>query len=90
MSFFARLVRLGATRGRLGEVALDVAGYHRKRIVATALIVDHDDRLLVVRPTYQIGWTLPGGAVERGESEKAFPKAFVSSDESRVPESVAL
>jgi 8-oxo-dGTP diphosphatase len=34
-----------------------------------ALIFDHADRLLVLKPTYKSGWTIPGGIMEAdGES----------------------
>jgi 8-oxo-dGTP pyrophosphatase MutT (NUDIX family) len=49
-------------------VALDYAALPRKRAVATMLLTDLADRVLVVKPTYKPDWELPGGAVEDGES----------------------
>jgi ADP-ribose pyrophosphatase YjhB (NUDIX family) len=33
-----------------------------------ALVIEGGERLLLVRPRYSDGWTLPGGGVERGET----------------------
>jgi 8-oxo-dGTP diphosphatase len=44
------------------------ASLDRKRTAGGALFFDGDGRLLIVRPTYRDGWTLPGGATEAGES----------------------
>ena len=33
---------------------------------AGALIFDRDGRLLILRPTYKKGWTIPGGVMEAG------------------------
>jgi phosphopantetheine--protein transferase-like protein len=50
------------------------AGYwsslDRKRTAAGALLFDEGGRLLVVRPTYKDGWTIPGGATDAGESPR--------------------
>jgi 8-oxo-dGTP pyrophosphatase MutT (NUDIX family) len=35
---------------------------------AGALIYDHRGRLLILKPTYKKGWTIPGGQVDPGES----------------------
>jgi 8-oxo-dGTP diphosphatase len=43
----------------------------RKRMGAGALIRDPLGRVLVVEPTYQPTWELPGGAVEADESPRA-------------------
>jgi 8-oxo-dGTP pyrophosphatase MutT (NUDIX family) len=40
----------------------------RKRVAATVLFFDTDDRVLLVEPTYKPEWELPGGAVETDES----------------------
>jgi 8-oxo-dGTP diphosphatase len=42
----------------------------RKRNSASALLFDGAGQLLVVEPTYEPGWTLPGGAVDAGESPR--------------------
>jgi ADP-ribose pyrophosphatase YjhB (NUDIX family) len=36
-------------------------------MAAAVLLVDDDDRVLIVRPTYRPGWDLPGGVVEQDE-----------------------
>ena len=33
---------------------------------AGALVWDHKSRLLILKPTYKAGWTIPGGIVEAG------------------------
>jgi 8-oxo-dGTP diphosphatase len=40
----------------------------RKRMAAGALLLDGDDRVLLVEPTYKDHWEVPGGVVEAGES----------------------
>ena len=35
---------------------------------AGALIYDADGRLLILKPTYKKGWTIPGGQIDDGES----------------------
>src|SRR3954470_7503233 len=35
---------------------------------AGALVRDRDGRLLILKPTYKGGWTIPGGVIEIGES----------------------
>ena len=35
---------------------------------AGALIYDADERLLILKPSYKKGWTIPGGQVDEGES----------------------
>jgi phosphopantetheine--protein transferase-like protein len=52
-----------------GEAAF-WASLDRKRNGAAALLSDPAGRLLVVEPTYEPGWTLPGGAVDAGESPR--------------------
>lgn len=39
-----------------------------KRVIASALLVAPDRRVLCVEPTYKTTWHLPGGTVEHGES----------------------
>lgn len=36
----------------------------RLPVSVSALIVDGEDRLLVLKPTYKSGWTIPGGQME--------------------------
>lgn len=42
----------------------------RKRMAAGALIRDEQRRILLVKPVYKGGWSLPGGVVEADESPK--------------------
>src|SRR3954469_9746200 len=44
--------------------------YEIPRIPASAgaLIYDSRDRLLILKPTYKKGWTIPGGQIDPGES----------------------
>ena len=39
----------------------------RKRIVG-AVLVEHDQRILIVKPTYKDFWLIPGGVIEKHES----------------------
>jgi 8-oxo-dGTP pyrophosphatase MutT (NUDIX family) len=43
----------------------------RTRGAAAALLLDGQGRLLLVKPTYKAGWSLPGGVIEEGESPLA-------------------
>lgn len=43
----------------------------RKRMAAHVLVRDEDGRVLLVEPTYEDSWLLPGGAVEADESPRA-------------------
>ncbi|MCP3427030.1 NUDIX hydrolase [Rothia sp. AR01] len=45
-----------------------VASLPRRRMAAGALITDPRGRVLVAKPNYKDGWTLPGGTVEAGEA----------------------
>jgi len=40
----------------------------KKRMAAGALLFDTAGRLLIVKPVYKDGWTIPGGTVELNES----------------------
>jgi ADP-ribose pyrophosphatase YjhB (NUDIX family) len=42
----------------------------RKRMAAGALIRDEQGRILLVKPVYKGGWSVPGGVVEVDESPK--------------------
>jgi 8-oxo-dGTP pyrophosphatase MutT (NUDIX family) len=48
-----------------------VAPRPTKRNAAGVLFFDELGRVLVVEPTYKVGWEFPGGAVEVGESPHA-------------------
>lgn len=48
-----------------------VASLARKRMAVAALIRDADDRALLVSPTYEDSWLVPGGAVDADESPHA-------------------
>ena len=39
-----------------------------KTLGARVLVIDAQNRVLLVRPTYVNGWTLPGGGVDKGET----------------------
>ena len=45
-----------------------VASLPRRRLAAGALITDPNGSVLVAKPNYKDGWTLPGGTVEAGEA----------------------
>lgn len=40
----------------------------RKRMAAGALILDQNDRILIVKPSYRTDWLIPGGVIEADES----------------------
>jgi 8-oxo-dGTP diphosphatase len=42
----------------------------KKRMAVSALILDGQERILIVKPTYRPDWLLPGGLVEKGESPR--------------------
>ncbi|HEU5266373.1 MAG TPA: NUDIX hydrolase [Jatrophihabitans sp.] len=52
--------------GGVRQPAVDVGGYPLPRIPASAgvLIWDRSGRLLILKPTYKSGWTIPGGVME--------------------------
>lgn len=43
----------------------------RKRLGAGALIIDSEERILLVKPSYKNYWHLPGGTVDDDESPRA-------------------
>jgi ADP-ribose pyrophosphatase YjhB (NUDIX family) len=46
------------------ETALDGVGLPAIPVSAGALIFDRSGRLLILKPTYKTGWTIPGGVME--------------------------
>ena len=48
----------------LGETALNAVGLPAIPVSAGALIFDRAGRLLILKPTYKSGWTIPGGVME--------------------------
>jgi len=46
------------------EPALDAVGLPAIPVSAGALIFDRAGRLLILKPTYKSGWTIPGGVME--------------------------
>jgi 8-oxo-dGTP diphosphatase len=46
------------------ETALDGVGLPAIPVSAGALIFDRAGRLLILKPTYKSGWTIPGGVME--------------------------
>lgn len=42
----------------------------KKRMGAGVLLFDEKERLLIVKPNYKTGWTIPGGVVEKNESPR--------------------
>ena len=48
----------------LDESALDAVGLPAIPVSAGALIFDRAGRLLILKPTYKSGWTIPGGVME--------------------------
>lgn len=53
------------------EQAAWLASLPRKHLGAGVFITDAQQRILLVEPTYQDEWLLPGGIVEAGESPQA-------------------
>lgn len=47
------------------------ASLPRKRVGAGLVVVDAENRVLLVEPTYKPGWEVPGGMVELGEAPRA-------------------
>lgn len=46
------------------EPPIEVAAVPAIPVSAGALIFDRRDRLLIIKPTYKSGWTIPGGVME--------------------------
>jgi ADP-ribose pyrophosphatase YjhB (NUDIX family) len=42
----------------------------KKRMAVSALILDEQGKILIVKPTYRPDWLLPGGIVEKDESPR--------------------
>jgi len=40
----------------------------RKRVAAGALFYDEQGRVLILKPSYKEGWTIPGGVVDENEA----------------------
>ena len=61
-----RSVRVVTTDNGSGpdETALDAVGLPAIPVSAGALIFDRAGRLLILKPTYKSGWTIPGGVME--------------------------
>ncbi|HEU4676831.1 MAG TPA: NUDIX hydrolase [Motilibacteraceae bacterium] len=47
------------------------AALPRKRVAAGLVVLDDAGRVLMVEPTYKVGWEVPGGMVEANESPRA-------------------
>jgi ADP-ribose pyrophosphatase YjhB (NUDIX family) len=61
------------TKQRYTIAMIDINYYNRlpkKRMGAGALLLDAQDKLLLVKPTYSPFWLLPGGVVEENESPR--------------------
>ncbi len=48
----------------------DFAAMPKKRMAASALFLDEQGKILIVKPTYRPDWLLPGGIVEDHESPR--------------------
>jgi 8-oxo-dGTP pyrophosphatase MutT (NUDIX family) len=57
-----------------------VASLPRKRMAVAALIRDASDRALLVSPTYEDSWLVPGGVVDAGESPHAACRREVAEE----------
>ena len=45
-------------------------GLPKKHMATGAIMFDRKNRLLIVKPTYKDGWTIPGGVVDADESPR--------------------
>lgn len=52
---------------------------------ARVAVIDGEGKFLLVRHTYQPGWILPGGGVERGESALAAARREVEEEAAIIP-----
>jgi 8-oxo-dGTP pyrophosphatase MutT (NUDIX family) len=52
---------------------------------ARVAVIDGEGRFLLVQHTYQPGWILPGGGVERGESTLAAARREVEEEAAIIP-----
>jgi 8-oxo-dGTP pyrophosphatase MutT (NUDIX family) len=52
---------------------------------ARVAVIDEEGKFLLVRHTYQPGWILPGGGVERGESTLAAARREVEEEAAIIP-----
>lgn len=50
------------------EVSRVNAGLPRRHCSASVLLLDPQNRVLIVKPAYREGWLMPGGIVEAGET----------------------
>ena len=48
----------------------DYEAMSKKRMTASALFLNEQGNVLIVKPTYRPDWLLPGGLVEEGESPR--------------------
>lgn len=48
----------------------DYEAMSKKRMTASALLLNEQDNVLIVKPTYRAEWLLPGGLVEDNESPR--------------------
>jgi 8-oxo-dGTP diphosphatase len=73
-----------STIGRVGKTLLPhddyVASLPRKRMAVAALIRDARGRALLVSPTYEDSWLVPGGVVDAGESPHAACRREVTEE----------
>ena len=64
----------------LASEAAFYAGLPTKRIAAGVLITDELDRVLLLQPSYQSAWEIPGGTVEAGESPRSAARREVAEE----------
>ncbi|MGH3907522.1 MAG: NUDIX domain-containing protein [Pseudonocardiaceae bacterium] len=64
------MVAKSAAAGTSAELARFVDSLPRKRMAASMLFFNAEDKILLVEPTYKQHWELPGGVVEADESPR--------------------